>query len=153
TLNDESTTSSHLTAESIVIGGKATSKHESIVEAADILITHGYVHKSYKEKMFEREESVSTFMGNGLAIPHGTDEAKDDVIQSGISIITYDQPISWDGNDVNLVIGIAGKSDEYLTLISSIATVCADEENVKQIVKSETPEEVMSYFSTESFQK
>src|SRR5699024_12347985 len=59
-----------------------TSKHESIVEAADILITHGYVHKSYKEKMFEREESVSTFMGNGLAIPHGTDEAKDDVIQS-----------------------------------------------------------------------
>lgn len=151
TPNDVSSTSSHLTAESIVIGGKATSKHEAIAEAADILITRGYVHKSYKVKMFEREESVSTFMGNGLAIPHGTDKAKDDVIQSGISIITYEQPISWDGNDVNLVIGIAGKGDEHLTLISSIATVCVDEENVKQIVKSETPEEVMSYFSTESF--
>src|SRR5699024_6856061 len=103
--------------------------------------------------MFERDESVSTFMGNGLAIPHGTDEGKDDVIQSGISIITYAQPMSWDGNDVNLVIGIAGEGDEHLTLISSIATVCADEEDVKQIVKSETPEEVMPYISTERFQK
>lgn len=136
-----------LSADNITIGGKATSKDEAIADVANILIENGFVHESYKDKMFEREKSVTTFMGNHLAIPHGTDEAKNDVIESGIAIITYNHVIPWDENEVLLVIGIAGKGDEHLELISSIATVCADEENVNKILESKTPEEIISYFS------
>ena len=61
--------------------------------------------------MFEREKSVSTYMGNFLAIPHGTNEAKDAITRSAISVVRYDAPIDWDGNEVRFAVGIAGRRE------------------------------------------
>jgi PTS system mannitol-specific IIA component len=100
--------------------------------------------------MHEREKLASTYMGNMLAIPHGTDDSKTEVYQSGISIIIYDKPIKWDGNDVRLIIGIAGKGDEHLELLSRVAIICSDVENINKVLRFTQKEDVLRFFSTVS---
>ena len=86
-------------------------------------------------------------MGNLLAIPHGTDNAKEEVYQSGLAIVIYDNPIDWDGNEVRLVIGIAGKGNAHLELLSSIATSCSELENVEHLIKIKNKKDVIAFFS------
>ena len=82
--------------------------------------------------MLEREEMTSTFMGNFVAIPHGTDDAKKQVKKSGIAIIQVPDGVDFgDGNIVKLIFGIAGKGDEHLDILSNIAIVVSEEENVE----------------------
>ena len=78
--------------------------------------------------MLEREEMTTTFMGNLVAIPHGTDDAKKEVQNSGIAIIQVPEGVDFgDGNIVKLIIGIAGKGDEHLDILSNIAIVVSEE--------------------------
>jgi mannitol PTS system EIIA component len=97
--------------------------------------------------MFAREELTSTYMGNLLAIPHGTEDAREDVTQSGLSILLLDHEIDWNGNPVQLVIGIAGKGDEHLEILSKIAIACSEEENVRALLQVKTAEDVLDFFS------
>lgn len=90
---------------------------------------------------------TSTYMGNYVAIPHGTEEGKENVIESGIVIVQVPDGVDFgDGNIVKLLIGIAAKGDEHLDILSKIALVVAEEENVHQIVQAETAEEIMKFF-------
>ncbi|TMW70066.1 PTS sugar transporter subunit IIA [Alteribacter natronophilus] len=130
----------------IRIGETVASKEEAIRKAGNLLVENGYVNKEYVEKMMEREEVTSTFMGNFLAIPHGTEDAKKEVIESGISIHLLDEPIDWDGNEVKLVIGIAGKGDEHLSILSNIAITCS-EDTLQQILSADSSGELMELFS------
>lgn len=138
-----------LTEDNIKLSGEAKDKEQAIAEAGRILVEQGYVSDDYVEKMFEREKSVSTYMGNLLAIPHGTDNAKEEVYQSGLAIVFYDNPIDWDGNEVRLVIGIAGKGNEHLELLSSIATSCSELENVEKLIKLKNKKDVIAFFAQE----
>ena len=85
-------------------------------------------------------------LGNGLAIPHGTDEAKTEVIQSGLSLIQIPEGIDWDGETVKVVVGIAGKDGEHLDLLSKIAITFSEEENVECIVNAQSAEEIKQVF-------
>lgn len=84
--------------------------------------------------MLEREASVSTFMGNGLAIPHGTNEAKDSILRSALSFVRYDEPIDWGGEEARFVVGIAGIGDEHLEILSKIAIIFSDEDEVQKLL-------------------
>ena len=97
-----------LASESIVLGGTATSRDAAITEAGQLLVASGAVDPTYVDAMHERETSVSTHMGNGLAIPHGTNEAKSLIRQTAISFVRYDDPIDWNGKPAEFVLGIAG---------------------------------------------
>src|SRR5690554_5347604 len=88
--------------------GEATTKLEAMREAHDILVEAGAVTAAYLPAMLEREASVSTYMGNFLAIPHGTNESKEAILSSALSFVRYSQAIDWDGNPVHFVVGIAG---------------------------------------------
>ncbi|WP_339179553.1 PTS mannitol transporter subunit IICBA [Oceanobacillus sp. FSL W7-1293] len=136
-----------LTEENIKLSGEAKNKEQAIAEAGRILVEQGCVSEEYVEKMFEREKSVSTYMGNLLAIPHGTDDAKEAVYQSGLAIVVYENSIDWDGNEVRLVIGIAGKGNEHLEILSSIATSCSELENVEQLINIKNKKDVIAFFS------
>ncbi|KGA97545.1 PTS mannitol transporter subunit IIA [Alkalihalobacillus alcalophilus ATCC 27647 = CGMCC 1.3604] len=135
-----------LAKENIQFNGQAKTKEEAIKEVGAILTEKGYVNPTYVDKMLEREELTSTFMGNMLAIPHGTDDAKKEVIASGLAVQIYKEPINWNGEKVRLVIGIAGVGDEHLEILSQIAIVCSEEENVKKIVEAREPSEVLALF-------
>ncbi|BAU96598.1 PTS system mannitol-specific transporter subunit IIC [Corynebacterium suranareeae] len=135
-----------LTVDNIVLGGKATDRDASIDEAGQILVAAGAVDQAYVDAMHEREKSVSTFMGNGLAIPHGTNEAKDAIHGSAISFIRYDEPIDWGGKPAKFVVGIAGADGSHLGLLSKIAKIFGNKQSVAQLEQATTAEEVLEIF-------
>jgi PTS system mannitol-specific IIA component len=113
--------------------GTATTKLEAMREATDILVEAGSVTAEYLPAMIEREKSVSTYMGNFLAIPHGTNEAKDAILASALSFVRYTTPIDWDGNPVYFVVGIAGIENEHLEILSKIAIIFSDDDQVQAL--------------------
>ena len=136
-----------LSIENIVLNQVLATKEEAIRLTGKILFDRGYVQSSYIEKMLQREEMTSTYMGNFVAIPHGTDDAKQEVKESGIAIIQVPGGVDLgDGNIVKLIFGIAGKGDEHLEILSNIAIVVSDEENVEAIVYASSKDEVLSFF-------
>lgn len=132
--------------ETMLLNQKIQSQEEAIEKAGELLVKSGAVTEDYISAMKEREQVVSTFMGNGLAIPHGTDEAKNEVLQSGLSFIQIPNGIDWDGETVNVVIGIAGKDGEHLDLLSQIAVAFSEEENVDTIVNAQDTETIRRVF-------
>jgi PTS system mannitol-specific IIA component len=131
-----------LTLTQIKVPGTATSKDDAIREAGQILVDAGAVTGDYVEAMFEREKSVSTYMGNFLAIPHGTNEAKDTIKKSALSVIRYESPIDWDGNEVRFAVGIAGVNNGHLEILGKIAVVFADMDEVDKLLAASSAEEV-----------
>ncbi len=136
-----------LTRENIELGASLSSQEDAIRRAGELLVENGHVENRYIDSMFEREKSVSTFMGNAVAIPHGTSDSKKWVDRSGLSIITVPEGVEYgDGNIAMLIIGIAGKGDEHLDILSNIAQVVSDEDNVAKIVQAETKDELLAFF-------
>jgi PTS system mannitol-specific IIC component len=127
---------------SIVLAGRARTRDEAIDEVGGLLVAAGVVDPSYVAAMHEREESVSTHMGNGLAIPHGTNDAKAAVRRTGISFVRYPEPIDWNGRPAEFVIGIAGTGNEHLGLLGQIAHVFVDAAQVDRLRAARTVEEV-----------
>ena len=136
-----------LALNSIELNGTATDKAGAIKEAGDLLVASGNVDPSYVDSMYERERSVSTYMGNLLAIPHGTNEAKTFIKQSCISLVRYANGITWNGNPVKFVVGIAGAGDDHLDLLGQIAVVFMDEEGIGKLEAATTAEQIMDVFS------
>jgi PTS system mannitol-specific IIA component len=125
-----------LTRANVVAEGSATTKDEAIREAGALLVSSGAVDPGYIDAMLEREKSVSTYMGNLLAIPHGTNESKDAIKTSALSFVRYPAPIDWDGEEVRFAVGIAGVGDEHLGILSKIAIIFSDEDEVAKLVNA-----------------
>ncbi|WP_305067891.1 PTS mannitol transporter subunit IICBA [Kocuria sp. LUK] len=132
-----------LTRERIVMDGGARSAAQAIDEAGGLLVAAGAVDDAYVASMHEREESVSTFMGNGLAIPHGTNDAKDSILRSALSVVRYTEPVDWNGKPVTWVIGIAGKDKEHLGMLAKIARIFSSKEQVARLNEARTADEVL----------
>ncbi|MDP3893299.1 PTS mannitol transporter subunit IICBA [Nocardioides sp.] len=128
--------------QSVVLTGTATSREGAIAEAGDLLVASGAVDAAYVEAMHERERSVSTHMGNLLAIPHGTNEAKSLVRRTELSFVRYAEPLDWGGKPVEFVIGIAGAGKEHLALLSRIAQVFLDADQVERLRSAQSPADV-----------
>lgn len=136
-----------LTPQTVELNVSPGDRDEAIRRAGALLVQNGNVEDRYIDSMLEREKSVSTFMGNDVAIPHGTEDSKQWVTRSGLSVLTVPEGVEYgDGDVARLVIGIAGKGDEHLEILSRIALVCSEEENVEKIVNAQTKEELLSYF-------
>ncbi|NYI45074.1 PTS system mannitol-specific IIC component [Nocardioides aromaticivorans] len=131
-----------LSTSSIVLSGTARTRDEAITEAGELLVAAGVVDPSYVTAMHEREKSVSTHMGNGLAIPHGTNEAKAAVRRTGISFVRYAEPVDWNGKPAEFVIGIAGTGNEHLGLLGQIAHVFLDKDQVARLRAARTEDDV-----------
>jgi mannitol PTS system EIICBA or EIICB component len=132
-----------LTRDRIVMDGGARNAAQAIDEAGGLLVAAGAVTDEYVASMHEREESVSTFMGNGLAIPHGTNQAKDSIRSSALSVVRYPEGLDWNGKPVTWVIGIAGKDNEHLAILSRVAKIFGNKEKVRQLDEARTADEVL----------
>ena len=128
----------------IDLNGTATNRDDAIRDVGAKLVAAGAVTPAYVDAMFDRERTVSTYMGNYLAIPHGTNESKDTILRSALAITRYDAPLDWAGDEVRFVIGIAGKNNEHLGILSKLAIVFSDEDDVQKLLAAQTPEELMS---------
>lgn len=137
-----------LSKNNIKLNVSLSGKEEAIRYTGSILVDGGYVDEGYIEKMLEREELTSTFMGNSLAIPHGTEDAKKNVLETGISVVTVPDGVDFGGGNIaKILIGIAGKGNEHLEILSNIAIVCSEEENIDKILNAKTEEEILDLFS------
>src|SRR5690625_8050247 len=109
-----------------------TDKDEAIRYAGGILVDNGYVAAEYIDKMLEREELTSTYIGNHVAIPHGTEDSQEAVINTGISLTTVPAGIAFGGINIpKVLIGIAGKRHAHLEVHSKLATVWSECDNAQ----------------------
>jgi PTS system mannitol-specific IIA component len=131
-----------LTLSQIRMPGTARTKDDAIRETGQILVDVGAVDPAYIDSMFDRERSVSTYMGNYLAIPHGTNESKESIKRSALSVIRYREPIDWDGNQVLFALGIAGYQGGHMDILSRIAIVFSDTDEVDKLVAAKSAQEI-----------
>lgn len=122
-----------LTPDMIVLGAKATASEEAIKQAGELLVKDGYVEEVYVEKMLERERIISTYIGMGIAVPHGNSGSHEHIMHSGISITQYPGGVDFDGEKAYLVIGIAGTDDKHMDILTSLSTILSDEEILEQV--------------------
>ena len=130
----------------VFLGLSADSKEDAIRFAGNKLVELGYVQPSYVDAMFEREKMVSTYLGESIAVPHGTIEAKESVIKTGIVICQYPAGVQFteDEDDVaKLVIGIAAKNDEHIQVITMITNALDDEEAVRKLTSTANVNDVL----------
>ena len=131
-----------LKIENIRTGLAPESKEEAIRRVGHILYDSGYVDASYIDAMIERENLTTTYMGMGLAIPHGTSEAKAAVIKSGIAVLQYPEGVEFGDEKAHLIIGIAGVGDSHLEILAKVSEALEDEEVLDRLSKSADASEI-----------
>ena len=135
-----------LSKDRISLQASAVDKADAIRKAGELLVTTGCVLPDYVEGMLTREQSMSTSLGNGVAIPHGIYENRDHILKTGISVLQLTDGVDWDeGEKVFMVIGIAASSDEHVGVLSSLADVIDNEENLAELLKTNDPDVVVKY--------
>ncbi|SHM20521.1 PTS system D-mannitol-specific IIA component, Fru family (TC 4.A.2.1.2) [Caldanaerovirga acetigignens] len=133
-----------ISEKAVAVGAKAKDKYEAIEIVGELLVREGHVERSYIDEMKKREELLSTYIGNGIAIPHGGSEAKEKIKKSGLAVAQFPEGVDFgNGNKAYIVIGIAAKGDEHLDILANIATACEDENRVKKLVKTKNPKEII----------
>ena len=131
-----------LSERSITLSGTAKTRDDAISEAGALLLAEGAVDQAYVDSMHERETSVSTYMGNLLAIPHGTNEAKGGIHRSALSFVRYPDGIEWNGKPVKFVVGVAGAGDDHLGILANLAKVFLDKGQVARLEAATTASEI-----------
>ncbi|KAB8139387.1 PTS mannitol transporter subunit IICBA [Gracilibacillus oryzae] len=137
-----------LLEENIFLNQEFASKEEAIRFAGEVLVKAGYVEESYIDAMVERDNMTSTYMGNHVAIPHGTEQAKKAVLRSGFTVLQVPNGVDFDGQTAKLIFGIAGKDGTHLDILSGIAVVCSEEENVEQMVQAKSAKELLELINS-----
>ena len=135
-----------LSKERISLQASATDKADAIRKAGELLVKTGCVLPEYVDGMLTREQSMSTSLGNGVAIPHGVYENRDHILRTGISVLQLTDGVEWDeGEKVFMVIGIAASSDEHVGVLSNLADVIDNEENLAELLKTNDPDIIVKY--------
>jgi mannitol/fructose-specific phosphotransferase system IIA component len=130
----------------IDLQASAADKAEAVRKAGELLVKTGCVLPEYVDGMLTREASMSTSLGNGVAIPHGILENRDHILKTGISVIKLTDGVEWEeGEKVYMVIGIAALSDEHVGVLSNLADVIDDENNLAELLKTTDPDVVIKY--------
>nr|WP_159464489.1 fused PTS fructose transporter subunit IIA/HPr protein [Scandinavium goeteborgense] len=132
-----------LSAQDIHPGQQAGNKEEAIRQVASALVSAGNVADGYVDGMLAREQQTSTFLGNGIAIPHGTTDTRDQVLKTGVQVYQFPQGVTWgEGQTAYVAIGIAASSDEHLGLLRQLTHVLSDDEVAEQLKTATTAEEL-----------
>ncbi len=134
-----------LSQQDIHLGAVAGNKEEAIRQVAAALTQAGRVSEGYVEGMLKRELQTSTYLGNGIAIPHGTTDTRDLVLDTGVQVFQFPQGIEWgEEQTAYVVIGIAARSDEHLTLLRQLTHVLSDDSVSERMAKTDSAEELRS---------
>ena len=136
-----------LGAENIFLGRTASTKEEAIIFAGEQLVKGGYVEPEYVQAMLDREKLTPTYLGESIAVPHGTVEAKDRVLKTGVVFCQYPEGVRFgdDADDIaRLVIGIAARNNEHIQVITSLTNALDDESVIERLTHTQSVEEVLA---------
>jgi phosphocarrier protein FPr len=115
------------------VGAAAPDKNGAIDLVGSLLVKEGCVTSAYIGQMQQREQIVSTYLGNGIALPHGTSESRDFVKRTGLAVAQFPDGVEWGDERAHLVIGLAATSEEHLKVLARLATILGDEELCRRL--------------------
>ncbi|MBC7760375.1 MAG: PTS sugar transporter subunit IIA [Candidatus Saccharibacteria bacterium] len=131
-----------LAESSIRLDLTATDQEDAIRQTGAALLEVDAIDVAYIDAMLEREKSISTFVGEGVAIPHGTLAGKDSVKKDAIVVLRFPDGVDWDGNDVRVCVGIAARGNGHIALLSQLAIVLLDPDKAAVLRAATTSAEV-----------
>jgi PTS system mannitol-specific IIA component/phosphocarrier protein FPr len=137
-----------LPREGIRLALTAADKWDAIRQSGALLAELGAVEDAYPETMLEREKSVSTYIGEGVAIPHGTDASRALVRRTTLGVLQFPDGVDWDGKPVTICVAIAAKGDEHVTVLSALAQILMDPARAEQLRTSTSVEDVHELLSS-----
>jgi PTS system mannitol-specific IIA component len=141
--------SSLLAESSIRLDSHATDRLDAVRQCGQALLEAGAVDESYIDAMLQREQSVSTFVGEGVAIPHGTLAGKEAVKQDALVVLRFPEGVDWDGNDVRVCVGIAAAGGGHIALLSQLAEILLDPAKAEQLRSATQAQQVYDLLTPE----
>ena len=137
-----------LSPQNIRLGVRAANKEEAIRAAGQVLVDSGHIAPGYVESMLGREGQANTYLGNGIAIPHGMQKDRELIHQTGVSVVQVPDGVEWNkGQTVRIVVGIAAKSDEHLGILSALTDVLDDAKTSRRLAETNDPQEIIAGLS------
>ena len=133
-----------ISLQTVRLGGAARDKADAIAQAGALLVQAGCVTPAYVEGMLAREQTMSTYLGNGVAIPHGQFESRAEVRRAGISVVQIPAGVEWEpGELAYLVIGIAASSNEHVGVLANLAEIIEDPDEATRFAQATDPLVIM----------
>lgn len=132
-----------LSADAVRLGLTARDKEDALRQCGAVLVEIGAADPAYAEAILERERSVSTYMGEGVAIPHGTDESRDHIKRAALAFLQFPDGVDWNGKAAHVCIAIASRSDEHIGILQSLAMVLSDKESARRLRETTSVDEVL----------
>jgi mannitol PTS system EIIA component len=137
-----------LTSDAIRLQERAGSRDEAIRRCGEVLVSVGAVSGEYVDAMLARERSVSTYIGEGVAIPHGTLNSKENVRRDALAVLRFPDGVDWDGNDVRVCVAIAAAGDGHIDILASLAEVLMDPDQAQRLRNATDPADVLELLET-----
>ena len=138
-----------LLKENVKVGLSTVSREDAVMAAGKMLVASGYVDEGYVQGMLNREQDLSTYIGKGIAIPHGENAVKDTIKKTGIVVCQYPEGVKFGDETAHLVIGIAGVGNDHLAILANIATMVGDytDEQLEELFKTKSAEQLYEVFT------
>jgi mannitol/fructose-specific phosphotransferase system IIA component len=133
----------------IRLGLTASDRFDAVRQSGQVLVEIGAVEPPYVDAMLERERLISTSLGEGFAIPHGTDESRRYIRETMLSFLQFPDGVAWDDDDVIVCVGIAAVGDEHVGVLANLARVLMVPEQAARLRDARTPEDVLAVLGSE----
>jgi phosphocarrier protein FPr len=140
-----------LTSQNIQLHAQAQNKEEAIRQAGRVLVEAGNISPGYVESMLGREQQANTYLGNGIAIPHGMGKDRELIHHTGVCVVQFPEGVEWNpGQTVRIVVGIAAKSDEHLGILAALTDVLDDTATANRLAETNDPAEIIAGLNRKS---
>jgi mannitol/fructose-specific phosphotransferase system IIA component len=138
-----------LSAEAVRLGLRAADKEDALRQCGAVLVEIGAAGPAYADAILEREQSVSTYMGMGFAIPHGTDVSREHINRAALAFLQFPEGVDWNGRDCQVCIAIASKSDEHIGILQALAMVLSDQASAQRLRETTSVDEVLELLASQ----
>lgn len=132
------------------LGLVAKDKADALRQCGAVLVEIGAASSAYADALLEREESVSTYIGEGVAIPHGTNESREHIERAAIAYLQFPDGVDWDGNPVEVCIAIASRSEEHVDILQSLAAVLMVPESAAALREASSIDDVVALLTPQA---
>lgn len=139
-----------LSPKTIRINASFATKEEGIRACGQLLLEAGHIEPAYIDKMVERDRLSTTYVGNSVAVPHGTKDARQFIKSTGVAIIQVPGGVDFGaGNIARVLVGIAAVGDEHMDLLTEIALVCADDDSLDRLIHASDAATILSVITNQ----
>ncbi|WP_344588029.1 PTS sugar transporter subunit IIA [Actinomadura vinacea] len=127
----------------IRLDARAEGRDDAVRQCGRLLVEIGAVEEEYIAGMLDRERSISTYLAEGVAIPHGTNASKDSVLRDALAVVRFPDGVDWNGDEVTLAIAIAARGDGHIAVLTELAQILLDADRARDLREATTAEEIV----------